>query len=205
MTQHISVDIETASTESNGAILSIGAVHVDTIKKQLGSRFYTNVNLQSCVDAGLQINANTFLWWMQQSDAARNAIASPKAQATALKLATALEVFNSFIESLRTSPKEQIIIWSNGANFDGVLIRNAYKAVGLTPHYSFRNEGCYRTLNNMLPLAKLEQAMIINEHVIGTKHNALDDAIYQGERLLKMFEYLSDAERNYYFGSTGHE
>jgi len=57
MTRRIMLDIETLGLEAGAAILSIGAVKFDT--DGLGAEFSGEIDLESCQDAGLAIDAET--------------------------------------------------------------------------------------------------------------------------------------------------
>lgn len=191
--QSIVVDLETTGTKPGCAILSIGAVHVDVKNNKLGSRFYTNIDLKSCVKAGLTIDPDTFLWWMQQNKEARAAIASDEGKATALQLNTALEVFNAYIKSI--SPyRGEVLVFGNGANFDNTVLRAAYNAVGMETAWSFRHDMCYRTLSMHIPSEVGWKAECSYELV---KHNALDDAIYEGKKLLHYLQFLHKVNGNF--------
>ena len=76
-------------------------------------------------------------------------------------------------------------VWGNGATFDNVIIRSAFKAVGLPVPWSFRNDKCYRTVANLLP--KERQPALERS---GTAHNALDDAITQAVHLQKVYKEI---------------
>ena len=75
---HLMLDLETMGTKSNSAIISIGAVEFNIQTGETGREFYRNISLQSCIDIGLKVDADTIMWWMQQSDAARNSLIGGK-------------------------------------------------------------------------------------------------------------------------------
>lgn len=175
---HIMLDLETLGTGNNAAIVAIGACSfdphgVDANRRCIG----IPVSLASSMAHGLAADADTVLWWMQQSDAARTS-AFP---AEAAGLAQAVDAFDTWV-------REQggdIPMWGNGATFDNVIIRSAYKAVGRTPPWSYKNDRCYRTLVNLLPESRRPAF-----DPYGTKHNALDDAIAQARHLQKVYKEL---------------
>lgn len=71
----VMVDLETAGTGPDAAILAIGAVAFDRDTGRLGPTFYTTINLASAVATGGQIEPATFTWWLQQD--IRHALPSP--------------------------------------------------------------------------------------------------------------------------------
>jgi exodeoxyribonuclease VIII len=69
--------------------------------------------------------------------------------------------------------------WGCGAGFDNVIIENAYKAVGMKRPWTPWLDRCYRTIKEVIVLPMEDRT--------GTYHNALDDAIYQTNHLIKLF------------------
>ncbi len=198
--QHIMVDIETMGTEPDSVILSIGAVRFDM--ETIRASFEVLVDIQSCLDAGLKVNAKTLQWWMKQSDAARRLLTDNTSMH--LPLREALEAFNTFV-----SDKE---VWGNGAGFDNVIIKHAMAAVGVTPAWEFWTDRCYRTvkalrvpsptnpaLKRMIARGDVELAdrikariEIAGGHRIAPKvkpavaHSALADATAQAQHLINI-------------------
>lgn len=145
-TTALMTDIETMSTEPNAAIVSIGACAFDPLQNQsieeLDERFYTTISLQTCVDAGLHISAGTVEWWLKQSPDAQAALfAEPHRQ-----LRTACTEFRMWADDLR--PKITSC-WANDPDFDYVILREAYKAVGVMWPFAFwMNRSC-RTIKDL--------------------------------------------------------
>jgi exodeoxyribonuclease VIII len=158
------VDLETLGSGSNSVIIALGAVEFDDTG--LGRTFYMNIDPQSCVDAGLKMDASTVMWWMQQSDEARAAFEKPGAP-----LELVLGEFSSWYPS-------GAALWGNGATFDNVILANAYRALGGKQPWAYWNDRCYRTLKSLYPHVKMERS--------GTYHNALDDAKSQALHALKL-------------------
>ena len=61
MSVNVMVDLETLGNGSESVIISIGAVEFDPETGELGREFYKVVDAQSCVDAGLKIDASTVM------------------------------------------------------------------------------------------------------------------------------------------------
>ena len=128
--KHIMIDLETMGNKSYSAIVSIGAVKFDIKTGETGETFYRNINLQSSLDAGLQIDVDTVLWWMNQNEEARK-----KLTESTVVLQQALEDFSKF------SSKEYEI-WGNSARFDIGLLQNAYNKLNMPICWDFRKERC---------------------------------------------------------------
>lgn len=165
-TSNIMVDLETLSTKPDAVILAIGAVKFN--QHTILDSFYRVINLDSCVKAGLRIDSDTLLWWMRQGQEARDAVfACP----VMVYLEHALRDFAIFCGT-----KDEYFIWGNGSDFDNVILRNAYEAVGQPLPWKFWNNRCFRT-------ARAISGQTPNRR-IGTHHNALDDAQTQAQFLL---------------------
>ena len=67
MNNHVMVDIETLGNKSRSVILSISAVKFDIKTGETFEEFHRTIDLKTCLDVGLEINADTFYWWTQQS------------------------------------------------------------------------------------------------------------------------------------------
>ena len=166
------IDLETMSTSSNAAIVSIGAVKFDN--NGLGDTFYCNVDLASSVQQGGEIDANTVMWWLSQSSAARGMLIND----VKAHINSALLEFNKWLE-----PNTKV--WGNGVDFDNVILANAYKRSSVEMPWKYYNNRCYRTIKNIFdPKSELFKR-------IGEAHNALDDAKSQVEHLLKICEAYS--------------
>lgn len=165
---NVMVDLETLGTTPNSAIVSIGAVKFSSAG--LGEEFYKTIDLQSCEDAGLDIDPSTVAWWMGQSDKAR-AVFKDKGK----PLAEALNAFTKFIGIENVG---QVKLWGNGANFDNVILVNAYRRTGIKAPWQFYNDRCYRTIKSMFKRIEMERS--------GTHHNALDDAKSQADHLVRI-------------------
>ena len=168
---NVMVDLETLGKNSHSVIISIGAVEFDTMHQKLGRVFHMVVDAQSCVDAGLEIDASTVMWWLQQSQEAREVF-----KAKGEPLTEVLRQFAAWYP--KGAP-----LWGNGATFDNVILSNAYDATDLKQPWSYTKDRCYRTLKNLMPTVKQEN--------VGVAHNALDDARYQALHALKLMNSIS--------------
>lgn len=172
--KNIMLDLETMGTGSNAAICSIGAVEFDLESGTLGREFYETVDLQSSVNAGGVIDAATVLWWLKQSEAASKELLDP---ATDIK--GALTLLDNWLYASET-PNPLICIWGNGADFDNVILRNAYERLNMVTPWGPWASRCYRTIKSMNPDLKIERA--------GTHHCAVDDARDQARHLIKLMQ-----------------
>lgn len=161
---HVMIDLETLGTGPTAIPISIGAVKFNpTNRHAIMESFHVGIDAQSCADLGLKIDVGTALWWMdpERQEAFKQWFAMLK-----YPLPLALDGFAQWFgpASLPT--------WGNGASFDNVILRNAFKACGMKEPWGFHHDRCFRTLKNLHPGVKVPP-------MPGTAHNALHDAVYQ--------------------------
>lgn len=160
--KHVMVDIESMGNTSESAIISIGAVKFDIKTGETGEEFYTIIDLQSCLDIGLTMDASTVLWWLQQSDAARKEFTKK-----GVSIVKALEDFSAFLIDSNCE------IWGNSARFDLGLLNDAYNKLKKPIPWKYYNERCVRTLVSF-------NRTIKNDYPVPSDtHNALVDCHYQ--------------------------
>ena len=163
---HVMLDLETMSTESNAAICSIGAVKF-SIEHGVLETFYCTVDAADCKRHGLDISADTVRWWSKQPREVLEMLRKDN-----VPLQTALIRFSQWYGS------KPLPTWGCGAGFDNVIIENAYKACGMNRPWTPWLDRCYRTMKEVVSVPFDERE--------GAYHNALDDALYQTNHLLKI-------------------
>lgn len=180
------IDLETLGTRPGSIILSIGAVKFD--RHKVYDEFHICIDPKDCEARGLKADIDTMMWWLKQSEEARNAFLN----APRVPLLRALQRFSFWAttqpDGSAVSDYDSIEVWGNGANFDNVLIKSAYDAVGIHYFGKHYNDRCYRTFKAIHPDIKMQRT--------GTHHNALDDARSQAEHLISLptFQYMCDGE-----------
>jgi len=158
------LDIETMGNKSNSAIVSIGAVEFNMATGETGSEeFSVNVDLQSCIDAGLILTGDTVMWWMQQNEEARKELC----KGDAISLEDALSNLSAWIGD------KQYDVWGNSARFDCGIMTDAYGKFGMKIPWDFRRERDVRTLVALNPSVKEKMGKT------GIAHVAVDDCKYQ--------------------------
>lgn len=176
---HVMIDLETMDTRPSAAIVSIGAVSFD---REIGikSTFYSVVDLKSSMRCGGTVGPDTVLWWMQQSDQAREAL-SLESQ----NLSAALQSFAQWLSDIENVEG----VWGNPAAFDNVILRESYFRLDQNPPWDWRKDRCLRTLKKEMNLKPTED--YIFREFIGVEHNALDDAQHQAWTLIDIWNYSS--------------
>lgn len=180
MTNDVMADIETLGTGSNAVMISIGAVRFDPATKQITDRFYTRVDPQSCMDAGLTVTGSTILWWLQQSQEARDQF---KGALPSLKMA--LDGFTAWMKKMPGKHR----VWGNGATFDNVILTNAYAALKMERPWGYTDDRCYRTIKALYP----DVAKPSGTGLVG--HRADHDAEYQAIHLMDIWPLMRAANK----------
>jgi hypothetical protein len=164
---HVMVDLETMGGDSGAAIVAIGAVEFNMHTGETGEEFYTNVDLGTCLKAGLKVNGDTIMWWLKQSDEARKSL-----EPNRVSLQVALIAFATFIYKCGSDKCE---VWGNGARFDLGILSDAYIAIDSCIPWDFRKERDVRTIVSLAPEIKS-----LCKHIpFSVAHNAKDDCYHQ--------------------------
>jgi len=179
--KHLMVDIETMGTTPGSPILTIGAVFFEPSTGELGPQFYQVATLRSEMDNGALPDADTIMWWMQQSDQARAALSCEP-----LHIDRVLLRLLNFVEDQGGSNNVQL--WGNGSNFDNVLLRDAYRRSGLRPFWNFWNDRDVRTIVELGRQLAFDPKREMP--FTGEQHNALDDAIHQAKYVSAIWQKL---------------
>lgn len=173
--KHLMLDFETLATGKLPVVLSIGAVEFDLETGEMGKSFYRNVEINDQISRGFQINGDTLLWWLGQSEKARKPLISGEGQ----NIKDMLDDFRAFYLDC-----ESPIIWGNGLMFDVRILGEIVDAVGLRRFWHYRNEADYRTIKNMFP------KHFENEKA-GNTHNPIDDCKNQIKLLCVLYSKIN--------------
>lgn len=174
---NVMIDIETMSTAPNAAILAIGAVTF-TIRDGVDATSAREwlIDLGDSVAHGGQLDADTVLWWTQQSERARRGLVATRQ----LREQAALEGLAWMLSCLPGKPS----IWANGIDFDLVILRSALARHKLTPGWAYWQQRDLRTLRKLLPHVPAP------ERDEADKHSALADAMHQAQHCAALLRAL---------------
>lgn len=166
------LDLETMGTGPDAAIVSIGAVLFDPLADGDGllpgegrGEWYRRVSLADAMHQGGQADASTILWWLQRSEAARGELVG--------RAESMLESLSSLGYWMRLHAVDEV--WSNGADFDLVILGGAYRRASIAKPWSHKQQRCFRTLRALYPHAE----KTVQSDDADTRHHALADARWQ--------------------------
>lgn len=170
--RHVMIDLETMGTDSDSAIVSIGAVIFDPRYGKVSDQtFYKEM------DAYRQkryICVNTLEWWDKRSKKSREALKGTEI------LKHVLVEFGKWL------PRD-CRVWGNGALFDIGILENAYSQYDIPIPWKFYNVRDCRTIVDMYESSRGGLNKTVN---LGGSHNALDDAIFQAKHITKLWNLL---------------
>lgn len=186
MNTDVMIDIESLSTKPNAVVLSVGAVAFNCRVNEEKNREYfheiigTKEIWQEQVMFGRHKCKDTVAWWKKQLPKAKEIFKTASCESTY----EMLEKLSKFIK--RQHPNADI--WSNGANFDGVILRSLYETYGLECPWKYHQEQCFRTYKRHMALVQ------DNWEFEGVQHNALADAKHQTKILVDLVRKKIDLE-----------
>lgn len=181
------VDLETMGVGNKPALLQVSAVLFDINSGEFGDEFNMKIDLQSSMDAGLEVSAGTIKFWMTNQSVSQEARVGVMEETgdhgkggNELK-----DVMQEFAKWLKYHDVKYI--HGNGAASDNVWIRSAFQSVGVEDPVKFRGDFCFRTIKTLCKRIGWKDT-IVRE---GVFHDGLDDAKHQVKVLLNMLDYLN--------------
>ena len=171
---HIVLDLETLSTKPHAAVISIGAVALDSTGQCMGE---FHVAIDGHTQPGRDISPDTIAWWEQQSPEAQAA----SYRATNYVSATqAMCMFSGWVGTV--ADPEKVKMWGNGSSFDCTILSSLYAQcheLGHPQPWRWWNDRDMRTISDDFPEAKNVGPFE------GIEHHALHDARHEAKVLAK--------------------
>jgi hypothetical protein len=177
-TNHLMLDFETLGTQPDTAVLSLGAVMFNR-DKILAEKLWV-FDVQGQLDNDRSVKFETLIWWLQQGEAAKSVF--KRSRETGIKIRDFLPQFIAF-----TEPYKNLRVWGNGASFDVSIIENLLEVGKIKTPWLFYNSRCYRTMKSCFGIDPKDGSFS------GTKHDALDDARHQTNKLLEYWKKNPEA------------
>lgn len=171
---NVMFDVECLGVEADAALVSIGGVFFDYQNCVLGPTFSQTIHLGTAVRDGGKIEAGAVLFWLGQSQQARDGI-----RFGGRDIKVVLQELSDWIKE--TCRHEDVRPWGNSAGFDLTKIDRACGRSGIKTPWHWSKETCFRTVRNMHPKVVYDPG----EKGLDA-HTALADAIFQTEHLFKV-------------------
>lgn len=180
----VMIDLETMGLSPRGAIVAIGALSFDLTTGKRGSTFYQVVDLASSA-VGMEIDPDTVIWWLAQSEAARFELIDGEKST----LFEALDRFKVWFP-------ERARVWGNGATFDVVILRSAFDALAVEVPWHYRAERDVRTLvglwRDLRGGGEDDPTLRFEDDYGDCTHHALADAERQARYCCQLYQDLRD-------------
>ena len=190
MKNHIMKDIETLGVKPGCIILSFAAVQFDLDTGETGATFERNISLKSNLKVGLEINPDTFDWWLEKpNDVFRSMLSNT------VSIREAFRDYDLWFKSLEF-PAGDIRVWAQGPHFDMPIFEKAWEIAvnkGVEVPYKFWMVRDTRTVYE-LAYGEGKAPMVRSE---ADYHNALGDCHAQIKCLIEAIERIySDIKRD---------
>ena len=189
---NVMLDLETMGKGPSAAIVTIGAVFFDPMAGELGAEFEAHIDLRDSARFG-EIDPDTVLWWLGQSDDARAAL---KPSGKSQRLDDALWGLYEWMVNGSEGNNGNLKVWGNGASFDNVIMRNACRQTRVPPAWSYWNDRDVRTVVDMgRDLLGFDPKKDMPFE--GVAHRALDDAKHQVRYVSAIYQRMQAAMNGY--------
>lgn len=181
---HVMIDTETLGVSSRSAILQLSAVpfslEAPTYALEENLVFDRHVKLDG---QHRLIDGGTIMWWLQQSDEARQRIVS--GQKIARELHDVLQDLCYWFRYCvcQQGNRELTGVWAHGATFDIALLHDAFEHCGLTPPWGYRLPRDTRSVFALVGGAP-------DVPRVGVLHDAVSDAVTQARQVQVAIELL---------------
>jgi hypothetical protein len=174
------IDIETLGHKPGAVILSISAVQFDLETGYIGAEFHREIDIESCLAYGLEMDASTVMWWMGQDDDARKKVMEPESPRAHLDI-----VLQEFITwCALTFTGQEFEVWGNSNRFDLGILAHAYDVCDMKFPWNHRLERDVRTLVSFAPEVKDE------EKFEGVRHYGIDDCKHQIKYCARTYQLI---------------
>lgn len=191
--KHVMLDLETMGKGHRAAIVTIGAVFFDPMTGELGAEFEAHIHLRDSALFG-DMDADTVLWWLGQSDEARAAVAYNVDGEMRMALIQALQKFQAWLMANGTEGKRPYV-WGNGAGFDCTIMASAYEAVNKKHFIGFWNGFMDWDVRTVVDMGRDLLGFDPKKDMPfeGVAHRALDDAKHQARYVSAIYQRMQAA------------
>lgn len=191
------IDIETASTTRQAAIIQIGVVAVrqgiivDGLDLKVNIKQYSQSDLKQKFD----VDIATMMWWATQDKSTRDTVFGDAQQTEREPLFHCLEELSSFFGRFPKKKK----VWAKPPSFDLEILQHAYRVLGLPCPWHYSEERDLRTLldmtNSSVRIHGKPVGVRQSDGLPRNKHDAFDDAEHQAEQLILCLDALGRVKR----------
>jgi len=174
----VMLDLETLGTRPECVILTLGAVKFDPFSmKEPGPGLYVRPNVDEQIAKGREVQEDTMLWWMDQSEDVREEALGEEGRISVEQMYKEL---NRFLVGVNT-------IWCQGPVFDIAILENLYRQYGWPTPWQFWQISDSRTVFKMHGDPRVKGKVGL--------HNALEDCVSQATAVQQVYKKLGLEKR----------
>lgn len=190
--KHVIIDIETLGTGSRALMLEVGATVFDPLADTLPENppvtdlFYKPVDLKYELNLGFEVDADTIMWWLGQSEANRTRLTNSHEKKLGVPTHQVLDQLTNFLMSHRVK-----YVWAHGATFDPVILAEHYRRLKRDPPFNFRDVRDTRTVYSIASLTEDTWKVLMHNP---KKHDPVYDAWTHARAINYCLNILSEAD-----------
>lgn len=179
---NIMVDLETASTKENAAILSWAMVAFSTNGEEIPDFIFERVvTLRSCFFAGMKIEVDTQEWWEKQTPQAKHHILTGEADSIRTVAKDAYMQLEALAES------HDIYLWSRGIDFDLPKIKWCFEHLLEKDEKDFPFKFSHKMdVRTVLKFMEIDQSQFQFE---GVQHRSKDDCMHDIRMIQEAYKW----------------
>lgn len=174
----IMIDLETLGRAPRAVFTQVGWCVFDRTASEIHKSGCIFVDPRSAQREGLELDADTVIWWLRQDKAAQEVMTR---DGSSLEFALS-DLHNVFAAHFNSGS----LLWANSPSFDLAILENALKAVRLNKPWQYWQERDFRTFVSVTEAPKVRPAVA---------HRAEDDAVAQARTVQAGYALLAKARR----------
>lgn len=191
----VMIDIESLSTAHNGATIQIAAVpfHIEEAQNKYNEikSFNRKISPKSCIEAGLDVNADTMKWWFGQDEHVQSEVLG-QAIMYGQELKDELIKLMVFLKDLENYA-DKVFIWGYPATSDMTWLQQAYLAAKLPYPVAYNRTRCLGTIADFY--WEMYGEKLSDTPTTKINHDALVDCQSQIEMVVHAYKRLNDSVR----------
>jgi len=195
----IMTDIETLGVGTDALIIQVSAIAFDIYTGEEIGRFDECVNINCMDKSELNIEPETLQWWIR-TDAELLSDIMERGKEDGYGLEETLQEFKDWIDRRGSDEyNTNIYLWGNSPMFDNAKLQRQMENYGIEYPIFYRNDRCQRTILELTSLKlnrTIKEIQKLFEDESLTKHDALDDCIYQIRLVSWCFNQLIGSNKN---------
>lgn len=182
----IIIDIETLGTKPNVPVIEIGACAINNRTGEIVSNFSRRVPSGRSIcdlelgrfDGADDDTRSTVRWWIEDNGR-RDTLMKIMSRSVCIHEHAPLYEFCDWMIQKNVEADGNIRVWSNGPQFDLVILQSAFDRYGIKRPWVCWQERCVRTALEMAGYEKGSVGWIER----GPRHRALNDARHEARKL----------------------